>query len=126
MEFESLFSTHTMYLLNITEQTIQSQRFEAMLTILRVVSKNMKDWIYMNLYTTQTNHTTNSLVHAAIDARRVNDKPSNQGVKTADDQCHNTHQESILSNTVTENDIYDNYSYTSLTNWEIERHLRHI
>ena len=51
----------------------------------------------------------------------MNDKPSNQGVKTADDQCHNTHQESILSNTVTESDIYDNYSYTSCINWEIEK-----
>ena len=75
----------------------------------------------MNLCTTQDNHTTNSLVHAATDTRRVNDRPSNQGVKTADDQCRNTHQESILSNTVTESDIYDNYSYTSRTNWEIEK-----
>ena len=40
---------------------------------------------------------------------------------TADDQCHNTHQELILSNTVTESDIYDNYSYTSRINWEIEK-----
>ena len=70
----------------------------------------------MNLCTTQANYTTNSMVHAATNARRANDKPSNQGVKTADDQCHNTHQESILSNTVTENDIYNNYSYTSRTN----------
>ena len=48
-------------------------------------------------------------------------KPSNQGVKTANNQCHNIHQESILSNTVTESDIYDNYSYTSHINWEIEK-----
>ena len=51
----------------------------------------------------------------------MNNKPSDQGVKTADDQCHNTHQESILSNTVTENDIYDKYSYTPHINWEIEK-----
>ena len=75
----------------------------------------------MNLRTTQANYTTNPQVHATTDARIVNDKPSNQGVKTADDQCHNTHQESILSNTVTESDIYDNYSYTSCINWEIEK-----
>ena len=81
-----------------------------MLTILRVVYKNTKNLIYMNLCTTQSNHTTNSLVHTATNARRVNDKPSNQGVKTADDQCHNTHQKSILSNTVTVNKIYDNYN----------------
>ena len=42
-------------------------------------------------------------------------------MKTTDDQCHNTHQELILSNTVTESDIYDNYSYTSRNNWEIEK-----
>ena len=72
MEFELLFSKHTMYLLNITKQIVQSRRFKAMLTILRVVYKNMKDWICMNLCTTQANHTTNTIVHAATDARRVN------------------------------------------------------
>ena len=75
----------------------------------------------MNLSTTQANYTANSQVDTATNARIVNAKPSNQGVKTADDQCHNTHQESILSNTVTESDIYDNYSYTSRINWEIEK-----
>ena len=83
-----------------------------MLTILRVVSKNMKEWICMNLCNTQANYTTNSLVYATSNARIMNDKPSNQGVKTANDQCHNTRQESILSNTVTESDIYNNYKYT--------------
>ena len=75
----------------------------------------------MNLRTNQANYDTNSQVHATTKARIVNDKPSNQGVMTADDQCHNTHQESVLLNTVTESDIYDNYSYTSFINWEIEK-----
>ena len=114
-------SRNYIYLLNILQHIIQSQRFKAMLTILKVVSKNTKEWICMNLCTTKANYTTNSQVDAAMDARMVNDKPSNQGVKTADDQCHNTHQESILSNTVTESDIYNNYSYTSCVNWEIEK-----
>ena len=43
MEFESLFYKHTMYILNITKQIIQSRRFEAMLTILRVVYEKTKD-----------------------------------------------------------------------------------
>ena len=120
MDLESLFSKHTKYLLNIIQQIIQSQRFKAILTILGVVSKNAKEWIYMKLRTDQANYATNSQVHATTDARIVNDKPSNQGVKTADDQCHNTHQESILSNKVTESDIYNNYSYTSRINWDIE------
>ena len=42
-------------------------------------------------------------------------------MKTAYDQCHNTHQESILTNTVIGSDIYDNYCYTPCTNWEIEK-----
>ena len=116
MEFESLFSKHTIYLLKIIQQIIRSQRFKAELTILGVVSKNTKEWICMNLRTNQTNYATNSQVHATTNARILNDKPSNQGVKRADDQCHKTHQESILSNTVTESDIYNNYSYTSRIN----------
>mmetsp|Transcript_63390 Transcript_63390/g.71742 ORF Transcript_63390/g.71742 Transcript_63390/m.71742 type:complete len:141 (+) Transcript_63390:115-537(+) len=63
MEFESLFSKHTMYLLNIIQQIIQSRRFKAMLTILKVVSKNTNEWICMNLGTTQANYTTNSQTH---------------------------------------------------------------
>ena len=90
----------------------------------------MEEWISMNLCNNQANYNTNLLIPATTDARIVNDKPSNQGLKTADDQCHNTHQESILSNTVTENDIYNNYSYTSHTNWETEKtpetHLKKI
>ena len=77
-EFESLFSKHTMYLLNIIQQIIQSQRFKAILTILGVISKNGKEWIRTNLRNNQANYTTNSLVHAGTNTRIVNDKPSNQ------------------------------------------------
>ena len=42
-------------------------------------------------------------------------------MKTADNQYYNTHQELILSNTVTESDIYDNYNYASFADWEIEK-----
>ena len=45
----------------------------------------------------------------------------NQGVKTEDVQCYSTHQESILLDIVTKNDIYDNYSYTSCVDWDIEK-----
>ena len=110
-----------MYLLNIIQQIIQSRRFKAMFTILRVISKNTKEWICMNLRTNQAYYATNSKVHATTNARILNDKPSNQGVKMADDQCHNTHQESILSNTVTECDIYNKHSYTSRINWDFEK-----
>ena len=75
----------------------------------------------MNLCITQTIYTANLLIPATTKARTMKDKPSNQGVKTANDQFHNTHQELIILNTVTESDIYDNYSYTSRINWEIEK-----
>ena len=91
MKFEPMFSKHTMYLMNIIQQIIQSRRFKAVLTILGVVSKKMKEWICMNLRTDQANYVINSQVYANANARIVNDKPTNQGVKTADDQCHNTH-----------------------------------
>ena len=75
----------------------------------------------MNLCNDQANYNTNLLIPATTEARIMNDKSSNHGVKTADNQCHSIHQESSLSNTVTESDIYDNYSYTSHINWEIEK-----
>ena len=97
MEYEMLFSKHNMYLLSIIQQVIQSRRFKAILTTLKFVSKNTKGWICMNVCNTWANYTTNLLVHATTNARIVNDKPSNQGVKTANDQCHNPHQEVIIT-----------------------------
>ena len=45
----------------------------------------------------------------------------NQGLNTFNHQYYNTHQKLILSNMVTKNDIYNNYSYTSCVNWKIEK-----
>ena len=45
----------------------------------------------------------------------------NQGVKTDSVQYYKTHQELVISNLVTESDIYDNYSYTSCVKWGIEK-----
>ena len=121
MDLELLFYKHTKYLLNIIQQIIQSRKLKAILTILGDASKNTKKWICMNLRTDQVNYDTKSQVHTTTNARIVNDKSTNQGVKTANDQCHNIHQESISLNTVTESDIYGNYIYTSCINWEIEK-----
>ena len=41
--------------------------------------------------------------------------------RATNDQYYITHQTLILSNTVTESHIYNNYSYTSCVNWEIEK-----
>ena len=121
MDLESLFSKHTKYLLNIIQQIIQSRMLKTILTILGVASKNTTEWIHMNLRTDQVNYTTKSEVYTTTDARIANNKSTNQGVKTADNQYHNIHQESMISNIITESDIYNNYSYTSCLNWEIEK-----
>ena len=77
MDLESLFSKHTKYLLNIIQQIIQSRRFKAILTILGVVSKNIKEWIRMNLRTDQVNYVTKSLGHNTTDTRIRNNKSTN-------------------------------------------------
>ena len=42
-------------------------------------------------------------------------------MKTDGVQYYNTHQESILLDLVTGNNIYDNYSHASCVDWEIEK-----
>ena len=102
---------------------IQSRRLKAILTILGAVHENTKVWTHINLHTNQVNNNNKSQVHTTTNIRTTNSKSTNQGVKITNNQCHNIQQESILSNTVTESDIYNNYSYTLCINWEIERTL---
>ena len=119
LHFELLFSKHTKYLLNIIQHMIQSRRLKVILTILGIVYNNTKVQIHINLCIDQVNYNNKSYVHTATNDRTTNSKSTNQGVKIAANQCHNIQQESILSNTVTESDIYNNYSYTSYINWDI-------
>ena len=101
---ESLLSKHTKYLLKTYEQIVQYGGFKKTSIALKRVLKNTTAWsinvpnFILTIY-----------------------KLINQGVQTFSDQYYNTHQKSIQSNTVTESDIYDNYSYTSCVNWEIEK-----
>ena len=118
---ELLFSKHTKYLSNILQQIIQSQRFKKVSTVLKGVLKNMIKWLDSSLHTNLTKHITDHQEHTNNDTGKEKNKLIAQGVKTANNQYYNTYQESILSNTVTESDIYDNYSYTSCVNWEIEK-----
>ena len=78
-------------------------------------------WIYINLRNDQSNYDNKSQVHTTTNIRTTNSKSTNQGVEIANNQCHNIQQELIISNTVKENDIYDNYSSTSRINWEIKK-----
>ena len=103
VHLESLFSKHTKYLLKICQQIIQSQRFKKASITLERVMKYVTKWLDSDPHFILTKY-----------------KLINQGVKTFNDQYYNTHQKSILSNTVTESDIYNNYSYTLCVNWEIE------
>ena len=110
---ESFFSKHTKYLLKICQQIIQSQRFKKASFTLKRVLKNVTKLF-------------NSDPHFILTKYKL----INQGVKIVNDQYYNTHQKSILLNTVTESYIYDNYSYTSCVNWEIkktsETHLKKL
>ena len=114
--FEIVFSKHTKYLLNILQQIIQSQKFRNIFPILRGISKKTKEWIRGNLHTDQINYTTDSQVHTTTNARIATNELMNQGVYTRSVQCYSLHQESILSNMITESDIYNNYSYVSCVN----------
>ena len=114
--FETLLYKHKNYILIILQQIIQSQRLEHTSTGLKGALKNMIEWINNNLPTDSIQYISNPQEYTTNDAQKVKDELINQGVKTADVQYHNTHQESILLNIVTENDIYNNYSYTSCVN----------
>ena len=104
VHLESLLSKHTKYLLKIYKQIIQSGRFKKTSITLKKVLKNVTEW---------PNNDPNFILTIC--------KLINQGVKTFNDLYYNTHHKSILSNTVTESNIYDNYNYTSCVNWEIEK-----
>ena len=110
---ESLFSKYTKYLLTILQQIILSQRFKKVSTTLKRVLKNMSKWFDSNLHINLTKYITDYQEHTYNDKNKERYKLTNQGVKKTNDQYYITYQKSILSNTVTESDIYDNHSYIS-------------
>ena len=85
------------------------------------VLKNMTKWFNSDPHFIFTKYITDYQEHSNIGTDKDGCKLINQGVKITNDRYYNTHQKSILSNTVTESDIYDNYSYTSCVNWKIEK-----
>ena len=99
IHLKTLLSKHINYLLKIYQQIIQSGRFKKASITLERVLKIMTEWFNSNPDLIWT-------VYKLI----------NQGVKTFNVQYYNTHQKLILSNAVTESDIYNNYSYTSCVN----------
>ena len=83
---------------------------------MKEVLKNIIEWLNINLHTDLTKYITDQQEHTTNDTRKMKNELLHQGVKTTDVQYFNTHQESILSNIVTESDIYNNYSYASCVN----------
>ena len=81
----------------------------------------MNEQICGNLHTDQIKYITDPQVHTTNNVRKVTNELMNQGVNIDGIQYYNTHQELILSDLVTENNIYNNYSYASYLKWEIEK-----
>ena len=81
----------------------------------------MNEWIHSNLHTDLIKYITDLQVHTTNNTRRATNELMNQGVKMDRVQEYNTNQESIILYLVTESDIYNNYSYASFVDWEIEK-----
>ena len=121
VNLESLFSKHTKYLLKTCQQIIQPRRFKKASITLKRVLKNVTKCFDSDPHFSLTKYTNNYQEHSNIGTDKDGCKLINQRVKTTNNRYYNTHQKSILLNTVTESDIYNNYSYTSCVNWEIEK-----
>ena len=85
------------------------------------VLKNVTEWFDSNSHTILTKYVTDHQEHTNNDTDKERYKLINQELKTTNDQYYIAHQKSIILKTVTENDIYDNYSYTLCVNWEIKK-----
>ena len=124
--FETLYYEHMNNTLIILQEIIKSQRFMKV-SIILVVLKNMIKWLDISLPTDLTKYNIDHQINTTNDTRRAKNKLINQGVKTTNESTnvhyYNINQELILSNIVTESDIYNNYSYNSCVNWEIEKTL---
>ena len=81
----------------------------------------MIEWLDISLPTDLTNYNTDHQEHTTNNIRRAKNQLINQGVKTTNGHYYSTDQETILSNIVTESNIYNNCSYNLYHNWEIEK-----
>ena len=71
MYFETLFSTHNKYILNILQQLTQSQRLKNVFTVLEGSFKNIDEWIHSNLHTDLIKCIFDSKVHKTSNTRRT-------------------------------------------------------
>ena len=99
--FHTLFYEHKKYILIILQQITQSQGFKKVCTVLKEILRNMIEWLNISLHTDVIKYIADHQEYTTNDTRKAKNELTNQGVKTADVQYYNTHQESILSNIVT-------------------------
>ena len=92
--------------------------------ILKGILKNMIKWLDISLPTDLTKYDTDHQERTTNNTRRAKNELINQGVKTTDFHFYNTYQESILSNIVTESNIYD--VITHVLTGRLRRHLKPI
>ena len=76
----------------------------------------MIKWLDISLPKDLTNHNTDHREHTTNNTKRSKNKLVNQGMKAIKVHYYNTDQELIISNIITESDIYNNYSYNSCVN----------
>ena len=72
----------------------------------------MIEWLNISLHTDLIKYVAVQQEHTTNDRRKTKNGLINQGMKTTNVRYYPTDQESILSNIVTENNIYDNYNHT--------------
>ena len=119
--FKTLFYEHISCILTILQQFIQLQRFKNISIILKGVLKNTFEWLNSSLHTYLIKYITNQQEHKTNNTRKEKNELLNQGVKTTNVQYYNIYQQSILSHTVIQNDVQDNYSYASCVIQKIKK-----
>ena len=78
--------------------------------------KDITECLNSNIYTYLIKDITDPQEHTTNDTRRVKSELINKRDETDNVQYYNKHQESIILNIVTENNVYNKYSYTSYVN----------
>ena len=83
--------------------------------------KNIVDWIHSNIHIDLIKYMADSQVYISNNVIQVMHDLIKQEGRPDGIQCYNIHHESIILDLFTNGYIYDNDSYTSYTDWKIEK-----
>ena len=111
MHFKALLSKHNKCVQNRLQQIVQSRGFKTICTFVDRAFENIVDWVSSNLHLDLTNCTVD--LHVFIHVIQVVNDMGKQEVTPDGIQFRNILHKLILSNTFTDNDLYDNDSYAS-------------